>query len=128
MEIWKEIGSIPIGEYETKIVFGEANGLKIELFNENHRVFLEFGYIYSFRVLEEGIVQSGIYDDEIIKKFKENNFSSVIYKVEQGIYREQINKISLGFIDMVEHEHYVIITQNYNIDIIAKNKVDIKIQ
>lgn len=85
MEIWKEIGSIPIGEYETKIVFGEANGLKIELFNENHRVFLEFGYIYSFRVLEEGIVQSGIYDDEIIKKFKENNFSSVIYKVEQGI-------------------------------------------
>ena len=128
MEKWKEIGLIPTGQYETKVIFGEENGLKIELFNEKHRVFLEFGYIYSFRVLEEVIVQSGIYDDEVIKKFKENNFSSVIYKVEQGIYREQVNKISLGFIDMVEHEHYVIITQNYNIDIIAKNKVDIKIQ
>ena len=121
MEIWQEYfkGRIPKAKYETNIRFGEKNGLIIELLNDE-TIIIDFGNIISFRVLEEGIVQTDIYRRDELDKYKDDGFSNVIYRVEEGTFAKDIEKIADGYMDFMEYYHFIIITQNYNIDIITE--------
>ena len=122
MEKWKEYfkGKIPKAMYETNIKFGEKTGLIIELLNDDVIITIEFGNIISFRVLEEGYVQTDIYCKEEIEKYKQSNFENIIYIVEEGKYANEIKKITDGYMDIIDYYHFIIITQNYNIDIITE--------
>ena len=71
------------------------------------------------RVLDEGIVQEGVYLDEAVNVYKENSFKSIIYEVDEGEFKKEIIKISLGFVNEFDAKHYIIITKNFNIDIIT---------
>ena len=41
------------------------------------------------------------------------------YKVEGGKYAKDIMEIADGYLDIVDYYHFIIITQNYNIDVIT---------
>ena len=56
------------------------------------------------------------------------NFDNVIYKVFDGVYCDFVKKIANGMWEAVNAEHYVIITQNFNIDIISEFEPEIVIQ
>lgn len=122
MEIWKEVfvGKIPKGNYQMQMINGEKQGLIIELSSDNVCVIIKFGMIQAVRMLDEGIVQGKLYSDNEIKKYKVNNFQNTIYEVQEGEFGKQINKISDGYGDIMNLKHYIIITQNYNVDIVTE--------
>lgn len=122
METWKEvfIGQIPKGVYQIQLVNGEKQGLIIELSNDNVCIIIKFGIVQAVRMLDEGIVQNNLYSDHELEKYKDNNFQNIIYEVQQGEFGKQINMISDGYGDVLNLKHYIIITQNYNIDIVTE--------
>lgn len=83
-------------------------------------VIIKFGIVQAMRMLDEGIVQSDIYCDNEIQKYKDNNFQNVIYEVQDGEFEKQINNIADGYGEVLNLKHYVVITQNYNIDIVTE--------
>lgn len=121
MERWKEvfIGEIPKEVYQTQLINGEKQGLIIELSSDNIRVLIKFGIVKAVRMLDEGIVQNNIYPDEEIMKYKDKRFQNVIYEVQEGEFGRRINEISDGYGDILNLKQYIVITQNYNIDIVT---------
>lgn len=121
MEKWEEIfvGLIPKGQYMTNLTNGEETGLIVQLFDETINISLDFGCIYALRMLDEGLVQSSLYSDEEIKVYKENEFSNVIYKLENGEFMHQTKEIAGNYSDFLTMNHYLIVTMNYCIDIIS---------
>ena len=122
MERWKEVfvGKIPKAIYQMQLINGEKQGLTIELLSNHTCVKLQFGMVLAVRMLDEGIVQNNIYCDSEIQKFKDTNFQNVIYEVQDGEFAKQIAQISDGYGDVLDLKHYVVITQNYNVDIITE--------
>jgi len=122
MEKWEEYlaGSIPKAKYEANIKLGEKNGLVIELLDDKNTIKIGFGNIISFRVLEEGYVQKDIYNVDELAKYKSEGFANMIYKVEGGKFAEDTKEIADGYMDFIDYYHFIIITQNYNIDIVTE--------
>ena len=122
MEKWREVfvGTIPQGIYQTQLTNGEQKGLILELKSNNSHVILNFGIIQAIRMLDEGIVQNELYSDSEIEKYKDDKFKNVIYEVQGGEFEKQIQKISDGYWETLDVKHYVVITQNFNIDIITE--------
>lgn len=129
MEKWKEafVGIVPQGNYQTKITNGEDKGLVIELRSNNNIIILNFGIIQAVRMLDEGIVQKGLYSDSEVERFKKEGFKNVIYEVVDGEFLKQVENIADGYWETLDAKHYVIITQNYNIDIITECEPEINI-
>ena len=122
MEKWEEIftGKIPKAVYQMQLINGEKQGLTIELSSADVCVMIKFGVVQAVRMLDEGIVQSGLYSESEIKRYKEDGFSNVIYEVKQGEFAKQINQISDGYGENLNLKHYIVITQNYNVDIVTE--------
>lgn len=129
MEIWKEVfvGNISQDKYQTQITNGEEKGLVLELIGNNSHIVLNFGVVIAVRMLDEGIVQKELYSDSEVKKFKKNGFKNVIYEVSGGEFTKQIKNIADGYWETLNTKHYVIITQNYNIDIITEWEPEINV-
>ena len=122
MERWKEVfvGIIPQGNYQTQITNGEDKGFVLELKSNNNHVVLNFGMVQALRMLDEGIVQKELYSDIEIQKFKKAGFKNVIYEVNGGEFAKQIKNVADEYWKTLDAKHYVVITQNYNIDIITE--------
>ena len=129
MEKWKEVfvGTIPKAVYQVQLINGEKQGLIIKLLSSRTCVMINFGMIRAVRMLDEGIVQSNLYSENEIQKYKDNDFRNIIYEVQDGEFSEQINQIADGYGAALNFKHYVVITQNYNIDIITEWKPTIEI-
>ena len=129
MEIWKAAfpGMIPEDKYQTQLSNGEEKGLVIKLKGKKHEMLLKFGAVQAVRMLDEGIVQMDLYSGQQFDILKKEGFKDVIYEVVQGEFEKQIRKISAGYVEVLKEKHYVIITQNYNIDIITEWKPEIDI-
>lgn len=129
MEKWKEVfvGTIPKAVYQVQLINGEKEGLTIKLSGSQICVMINFGMVQAVRMLDEGIVQSNLYSENEIRKYKDNDFQNLIYEVQDGEFSEQINQISDGYGEVLNLKHYVVITQNYNIDIVTEWKPTIEI-
>ena len=119
MEKWKEVfvGIIPKAVYQVQLINGEKQGLTIKLSSSQTCVMINFGMVQAVRMLDEGIVQSNLYSENEIRK----------YEVQDGEFSEQINQISDGYGEALNLKHYVVITQNYNIDIVTEWEPTIEI-
>ena len=129
MEKWKEVfvGTIPKAVYQVQLINGEKEGLTIKLSGSQICVMINFGMVQAVRMLDEGIVQSNLYSENEIRKYKDNDFRNIIYEVQDGEFSEQINQISDGYGEVLNLKHYVVITQNYNIDIVTEWEPTIEI-
>ena len=129
MEKWKEIfvGTIPQDIYQIQVINGDEKGVVIELKSSNHRIILTFGMVQAIRMLDEGIVQKELYPDNEIEKFKDDDFKNVIYEVRGGEFEKQIQRIADGYWEILDVKHYIVITQNFNIDIITEWEPEIEI-
>ena len=129
MEKWKEVfgGIIPKAVYQVQLINGEKQGLTIKLSSSQTSVMINFGMVQAVRMLDEGIVQSNLYSENEIRKYKDNDFRNIIYEVQDGEFSEQINQISDGYGEALNLKHYVVITQNYNIDIVTEWEPTIEI-
>lgn len=122
VEKWYEVfkGVIPKDNYQVQLRIGEVSGLTIELRSDTIQIVLSFGAVRAIRMLDEGLVQGQLYSQSEVQKFKKDGFKNVVYEVTDGEFKNQIRKISDGFVDALSAKHYVIITQNYNIDIVTE--------
>ena len=129
MEKWKEVfvGKIPPNPYQMQMINGEKQGLTLKLISNHVCVMIKFGMVQAVRMLDEGIIQTNLYCDEEIKKYKECNFQNCIYEVQEGEFGKQINQISGGYGEFLNLRHYVVITQNYNVDIVTEWEPTIEI-
>ncbi|MBQ9767783.1 MAG: hypothetical protein IJW37_06750 [Lachnospiraceae bacterium] len=129
MEKWHEVFSdrIPKGVYQMQLIDGENQGLIMELTCNQVCVMINFGMVQAVRMLDEGIVQNSLYSDSEIRKYKDNNFQNIIYEVHGGQFGKQVNDISNGYGAFLNLKHYVVITQNYNIDVITQWEPTIEI-
>ena len=129
MEKWKEVfgGIIPKAVYQVQLINGEKQGPTIKLSSSQTCVMINFGMVQAVRMLDEGIVQSNLYSENEIRKYKDNDFRNIIYEVQDGEFSEQINQISDGYGEALNLKHYVVITQNYNIDIVTEWEPTIEI-
>lgn len=129
MERWKEVfaGVIPKAVYQMQLINGEKQGLIIELSSSHACITINFGMVHAIRILDEGIVQSNLYSENEIRKYKDNDFQNIIYEVQDGEFAEHVNRISDGYGEALKLKHYVVITQNYNIDIVTEWEPTIEI-
>lgn len=129
MERWREVfvGKIPKAVYQVQLINGEKQGLTIELSNGYTCVTVKFGMVQAVRMLDEGIVQCSLYCDSEIQKYKDSDFQNRIYEVKDGEFAKQINKISDGYGKLLNLRHYIVITQNYNVDIVTEWEPTIEI-
>ena len=88
---------------------------------------MNFGVVQAIRMLDEGIVQNELYSYNEVEKFKKDGFKNVIYEVTGGEFAKQIQNISDEYWETLDAKHYVVITQNYNIDIITEWEPEINI-
>lgn len=49
-----------------------------------YQVDVKFGVIHALRLLDEGIVQDGVYSNNEIVKLKKCNFENVMYELTDG--------------------------------------------
>ena len=116
MEVWKEYrkGEIPRGKYTAKIICGDSHLLTVELKSDKARIILEFGICEAIRIFERKFVDLDLYEN--IEDLKKDNFSNVIYEVEDGNYLKEIELYSAGVLDSTGTKQYTIITDNLFID------------
>lgn len=129
MEQWEEVNQtiIPFGEYQTKVKNGEKSGLFIQLESKEYIINIKFGAVTAFRMLDEGIVMEGLFEEKEVLKYRETNFSNTIYKVREGEFGRTIKNVSNGLYDALGLEHYIIITMNYLIEVITKWEPNIEV-
>lgn len=129
MELWEEIykNTIPIRKYQTIVKNGEESGLLIKLEDNEYIVNIDFGIVSAFRMFDEGIVLGGIFDENEILKYKKDNFSNTIYKIQEGEFGKFIKKTSGELYDFLDLKHYVIITMNYVIEVISEWEPSIEV-
>ena len=127
MEQWNEIfkGYIPQGNYSVSILAGEEKGLVIKLVDGETVIHLNFGLVQAFRVVEEGLVQTQLYSDKELEKYSSNNFQNVIYELVGAQFGQQMEDMSLGYSKIINMRHFLLITQNYNIDILSEGLPEI---
>ena len=118
MENWKEYkkGVIPKGKYIAKVVCGDSHLLTVELKSDKTRIILEFGIGEAIRIFERKFVDLDLYEN--IEDLKKDNFSNVIYEVEDGKYLKEVILYSAGFLDEPYAKQYTIITEELYIDAI----------
>ena len=129
MEHWEEIykNTIPVGKYETFVKSGGESGLFIKLESNEYIANINFGAVSAFRMLDEGIMLEGIFDEKEISKYKKNDFSNTIYEIQNGEFGNFVKKISNGLYDYLGLRHYILITINYVIEIVSKWEPSIEI-
>ena len=91
-----------------QLINGEKQGLTIKLSSSQTCVMINFGMVQAVRMLDEGIVQSNLYSENEIRKYKDNDFRNIIYEVQDGEFSEQINQISDGYGEALNLKHYVV--------------------
>lgn len=116
MENWKEYkkGVIPKGKYIAKVVCGDSHLLTVELKSDKTRIILGFGRCEAIRISERKFVDLDLYEN--IEDLKKDNFSNVIYEVEDGNYLKEIELYSAGVLESTGTKQYTIITDNLLID------------
>ena len=113
--------------FESEIIFSDDDILKIILFDDKKRIKVDFGWILGFRVLDEGIVQNGVYYNmDELKRLKEKHFCNVIYILEDGEFGDFIVETASGFWEKSQIKHLAVITPNYNIDIVTNHLPDVE--
>lgn len=129
MERWEEIfkGVIPAGNYQTKVENGEENGLLISLESDKYICSIECGIVSAFRMLDEGLIMDELFNDDEVLKYKNTNFSNTIYKIENGEFREFVEKINKSVNEYLELTHYLIITMNYVIEVMSQWEPNINV-
>ena len=130
MEYWKEIFKDMIQEdyYEVKLINGEEYGLIIKFQGKYNACSVKFGEVKAVRMIDEGIVQTDIYSENEVQKYKKEKFKNMIYEVVGGQFKDEIKSIADGYLDVMDVKHYVIVTMNYNIDIISEEEPEIEIK
>lgn len=130
MEKWQEVFKdiIPEGNYQTRLLNGEEQGLIIELFDSKNAIIIDFGIVQAVRILDEGIVQTKLYSVDEIGKYKNGHFRNVIYEIFDGEFENQIRRIADTYWEVIHPKHYIIITMNYIIEIIAECEPAVKIK
>ncbi|RHR42330.1 hypothetical protein DWX14_12835 [Clostridiaceae bacterium AF18-31LB] len=129
MEIWQAVfpDIIPKENYQTQLSNGRFQGLILKLKGRFHCVVLKFGIVQTIRILDEGIVQNDLYSCSNLSNLKSEGFKDIIYEVIDGEFGKQIQNISCGYYDTLEERHYVIITNDYNIDVVTEWQPEITI-
>lgn len=111
MERWIEVlkGQIPKGNYNISYFSGEE-GYTVKLTDQSNQIDVEidFGIVYALQILDkESFVKS--LDKNACNEFMKDNFSNVIYKVENGCFYKKINENSSELLDFIGLTHYVLI-------------------
>ena len=116
--------------YETiiKLINGEEYGLIIKFQGKYNAFSVKFGEVKAVRMIDEGIVQTDIYSENEVQKYKKEKFKNMIYEVVGGQFKDEIKSIADGYLDVMDVKHYVIVTMNYNIDIISEGEPEIEIK
>ena len=123
-EIWLEDfnHNIPFSEYyTTQLEASEENGVIIYLENDEYKIVLDFGVVYSVNITDEGMFLNRSFGpvngDMAIQKQKR----TILYTVKNGALEKYI-KSSLG-VQMYECYNlvqYGVVSMNYIISIITK--------
>lgn len=130
MEKWNEVfkGIIPKGVYTAELINGEDKGLIVKLESKEVVVSLEFGAVSAVRMLDEGIVLQGLFDDEELNKYKAEGFKNVIYKLKDGDFGKTIKKMSGEIFDILGMRQYLIVTLNYIIEVICQSEPRVEVE
>ncbi len=127
MEKWKKVINDCFGgkRCETLLTISENDGLQIELSNSEKKLKIVFGNAQAIRFLDERLVQNFLYDSITIDENDNTSFDGIMYEITNGEFNNFIDKISYGMSKELAMKHYIIITQNYNIEILTQWKPDI---
>ena len=127
METWKKVfeRKIPQEKYTMLLQNGEEKGLVVNLFSATYNVIIIFGAISAVRMIDEGVVLNGLFNDEQIDCFYDEGFENTIYQIEEGEFDIFVKGISGGLSDHLKLKHYIVISMNYVVEIITEAEPDI---
>lgn len=127
MERWDEVckGMIPKGAYECELINGERNGLIVKLKSRDTAVTIDFGIVACLRMFDEGTL---LVDwPPVCEAKKTNGFCNIIYEIHNGELLKSVIHLSGTLYEIGELHHYVVIAENYVIEVISKWEPDISV-
>lgn len=108
---------IPKDKYEVSEVTQNSEGTKILLGGLQNDVLVDFGFVDSLRITDEGR-RIRTYDEVIdIQDYIKSFVGNPIFKVENSEFVKWIDLESCG--SLIDITHYAIITENDIVDIIS---------
>ena len=115
--MWKKVfeGKIPKDKYEMLLQNGEKQGLIITLISSQYNIEMDFGAVSAVRMLDEGIVLDNLFEEKQMEEFRKHEFDEFIRKIGGELY------------DCLRLKHYIIISLNYVVEIIAGFEPNINI-
>lgn len=129
-EIWNEVGKdkIPFGVYETISIHNHKLEATIVLSNSTDCVQIKFGQVIAMRMLEKKVIPDSLYSDDKRKEFAEDKFEHVMYQIENGEFSRAIkeNENKREQVGSINRNHYIIISSNYIIEVLAETEPDIR--
>lgn len=128
-ETWNEVGKdkIPFGVYETISIHNHKLETTIVLSNSIDCVKIKFGQVIAMRMLEKKLIPDSLYSDNKRKKFAEDKFEHVMYQIENGEFSRTIkeNENKREPVGSINRNHYIMISSNYVIEVLAETEPDI---
>lgn len=125
-EIWNEVckDKIPAGIYETISIHNHKLESTIVLSNNMDCVQIKFNQVIAMRMLEKKVIPDYLYSYDKKKKFREDPFKNVIYQIENGEFSRFIkeNEHGRGKAWSMNSKHYIIISENYMIEVLAETE------
>lgn len=128
MEIWTPAFPDIFSEdhYSIELINGDKNGLVITLCGEKEAIRLNFGIITAFQMYEENL-NGGDYDFEELKRVQINHCRERVYEIRDGKFLSIVQNESMDLWDnLTNPKQYIIITENYSVNVICDGKPKIK--
>ena len=76
---------------------------------------------------EYWVFLTNLFEEKQIEEYRKHGFDNIIYQIQEGEFDEFIQKIGGGVCDYLKLKHYIIITLNFVVEIIAKCEPSISI-
>lgn len=123
-ELWNEAckGEIPPAAYRAAAITSDRSTLTISLENAKYRITADFDRTIAIRMLDKRIIPDGTYSASELERFRKDGYQNVIYRIQDGEFASFIKQGQRAKALSMNSQHYIIITENYAVEIISEKE------
>lgn len=129
-EEWEEVfkNQIPEDEYSIQSSFLEDGSLTIQLSGQTKIISIKFETVVAVRILEKEAAQKRLYSNSQIEEWKIEKVKNRIYQIKSGEFENCIDKVKIGYQNLENIKHYMLVEKQHYIEIITSKQPDIHME
>lgn len=127
-ERWKEVCryKIPEGIYQMVSINSNRSELSIGLSGNGSCIQVKFQKALAMRMLDKKIIPDNLYPEREKGRFRTAQFKNVIYQIENGEFGDFIKENGNENVCLKDYNHYIVMSENYVVEIVAEGEPEVK--